>query len=251
MSDIFREVEEDVRRERYEQLWKKYGDYAIAGAAVLVLGAAGFQFWRYYEARERMRASDAYAAAEQMLESGQSEQAAAAFALLAKNAPSGYDNVAELQEADAMLAAGMHDKAVDLYKAIASGTNPLLASVARIRAGWALADTAPKSELETLLAPLTDPTSAWRFMAREILAYADYRTGNTKAALAAYESLAKDAGAPNALRQRCGAMTVFLKAGGDENYGTVPPPPAPVTPAPSAQIPAPATPATTQGTPPK
>ena len=161
MSDIFREVEEDVRRERYEQLWKQYGDYVIAAAAVLVLAAAGYKFWQFYEARERARASDAYAVAEQMLESGQSEQAAAAFAKLAKEAPSGYDDVAELQEADAMLAAGLHDRAVELYKKIAADNNTLLADVARIRAGWAIADTAPKADLQTLLAPLTDPNSAW------------------------------------------------------------------------------------------
>ena len=43
MSDIFREVEEDVRRERLEKLWKAYGNYAIAG---LVLLFAGIGAWR-------------------------------------------------------------------------------------------------------------------------------------------------------------------------------------------------------------
>ena len=40
MSDIFHEVEEEVRREHYEKLWKKYGNYVIAVASVLVLGVA-------------------------------------------------------------------------------------------------------------------------------------------------------------------------------------------------------------------
>ena len=34
MTDIFHEVEEEVRRERFEKIWKKYGDYAIAAVAV-------------------------------------------------------------------------------------------------------------------------------------------------------------------------------------------------------------------------
>ena len=37
MSDIFQEVEEDVRRERYEQIWKQYGNYILAAAGVVVL----------------------------------------------------------------------------------------------------------------------------------------------------------------------------------------------------------------------
>ena len=40
MSDIFREVEEDVRREKLEKFWKAYGDYVIALAAVIVVGTA-------------------------------------------------------------------------------------------------------------------------------------------------------------------------------------------------------------------
>lgn len=43
MSDIFQEVEEDVRRERYEKLWKKYGNYIIALAVLIVAGVAAFQ----------------------------------------------------------------------------------------------------------------------------------------------------------------------------------------------------------------
>ncbi|MEI9929239.1 MAG: hypothetical protein WDM89_01380 [Rhizomicrobium sp.] len=43
MSDIFHEVEEDVRRERFEKLWKQYGDYAVAALAVVILAIAGLQ----------------------------------------------------------------------------------------------------------------------------------------------------------------------------------------------------------------
>ena len=40
MSDIFREVEEDVRRERLEKIWKEYGDYIVAALALLILAGA-------------------------------------------------------------------------------------------------------------------------------------------------------------------------------------------------------------------
>jgi hypothetical protein len=48
MSDIFREVDEDVRRDKAAEFWKKYQNYIIAGAALIVLAAAG---WRFYENR--------------------------------------------------------------------------------------------------------------------------------------------------------------------------------------------------------
>jgi hypothetical protein len=227
VTDIFREVEEDVRRERFEQLWKQYGDYVIALAALLVIGAAGYQLWRYYDAKQRATASDEFAAAQQLAQSRQSVAAAAAFARLAQDAPSGYAQIAQLQVADALLAGGHQKEAVALYKKIAGGSDEMLAAVARIRTAWAIVETTPRLELETLLAPLTDATSAWRPMAREILAYSDYHMGAAKQALAAYTALAADKDAPMGLRQRCDAMATFLRGGGDNDYGTMPKPPAP------------------------
>ena len=227
MSDIFREVEEEVRRERYERLWKKYGDYVIAAVALVVIGAAAYKLWGYYEQRARQQASEAYAAGEQLLESNRADQAATAFAKLADSAPSGYAMVARLHNADALDAAGNRDEAIALYKKVAAGDNPLLASVALLREGWALVETTPRLQLETLLAPLTDPASPWRYMAREILAYSDYRTGKLQAAQREYEMLSGETDAPIGVRQRANAMATFLKAGGDKDFGTVPPPPAP------------------------
>ncbi len=259
MSDIFREVEEDVRRERYEKLWKEYGDYIIAAAAFLVIGAAGWQLWRYYEQRETLRASSEYTAAQQLLDSGQTAAAAQAYGKLADDAPGGYATVSRLQEAGALLAAGRTDDSLKLYNQIMQGNDPMLAAVARVRAAWIIADTAPKSDVQSMLAPLTDPNSAWNSMAREVLAYADYHAGNMKQALADYQSLAKDKNAPASLHQRSAAMAIYLSAGGGANFGTVPTPtPIPQQAAGPAESPAtqtptaaPAAPANPQGAHPK
>jgi hypothetical protein len=235
VSDIFREVEEDVRRERLEKLWKKYGDYVIAGLAVIVVGVAGFKLWQHYQVVQIAKASLAYSTAMQLSNSGKSAQAAQAFAKIAKNAPGGYAASAKLAEADALLADGKTADAIALYKTIAQKDKTDLGDLARIRAAWALADSASKSDLQTLLAPLTDPKSSWRFMAREILAYYDFRDGAMKAAQSEYDSLAAESEAPEAVRQRANAMASLIRAGGGQNYGTVPPPSKPVVASPSAQ----------------
>jgi len=63
VSDIFREVEEDVRRERMQKLWKAYGNYAIVLLALLFAGIGGWQFWQRHEIAERQKISDAFIAA--------------------------------------------------------------------------------------------------------------------------------------------------------------------------------------------
>jgi hypothetical protein len=228
VTDIFHEVEEDVRRERYEQIWKKYGDYIIAGVAVIAIAIAGYKFWQRYETQQLINASASFNAAEKLAESGESGAAAAAFANLAKTAPAGYAELSRLSEAGSLLAAGNRGEALALYRSIAATDSPL-ANLARLRAAWAIADNASKSELQSLLAPLATPSSAWRYAAGEILAYADYHAGNFKDAQAAFESLAKQADAPRTIRGRAEAMATFLKAGGDKEFGTVP------KPAPAAQ----------------
>jgi hypothetical protein len=224
VADIFREVEEEVRRERYEQLWKKYRDHIIAAAALVVIGAAGVQLYRVYEQRQEEKASVAYAAAMQLVNSGQPAAAIPQLENLARTAPAGYARIAKLAQADALFAAGSQGAAVRLYQQIASSNDSYLSAVARLHAAWAISDGSSKSDVQSLLGPLTDPGNPWRQMAQEVLAYRDLRSGDAAAALKTYEELAADANAPASLRSRARALALFLKAGGDANYGTVPAP---------------------------
>jgi hypothetical protein len=238
VSDIFHEVEEEVRRERLEKIWKEYGDYFVAAACLLVIAAAGLQLWRVYDQRARGTASEAYMQAEQLYESGQTDLAAQSFAHIASTAPGGYAAVARLQEADAMMASGKHDDAIALYKKIAAGDNRILGEVARIHEAWGIVDTSSRTDIETLLAPLTDPNNAWRYTAREILAYWDYRNGQVEKASQEFATIAAASGTPAQLHARAIAMATFLKAGGDKDYGQVPAPPeiAPPAAPPSAAV---------------
>ncbi|HEX7727040.1 MAG TPA: tetratricopeptide repeat protein [Rhizomicrobium sp.] len=240
MTDIFHEVEEEVRRERWEKLWKEYGDYIIAAVAFIIIAAAGLQLWRFYEHREQLRSSAEYLAAQQLLESGQAPAAAEAFGKLAANAPGGYAQVARLQEAGALQSTGRTSDAVKLYMEVANGGDAILANLARIRAAWATVETSPRADLEKLLAPVSDATNPWNPMAREILAYSDFHNGKTGAALAEYKKLAAEKNLPESLQQRSAAMATYLGAGGGQNYGNVPvPPPAPKAAAPAGKPAAP------------
>ena len=222
MTDIFREVEEEVRRERLEKLWKQYGDYIIAFVAAVIIGIAAFELYQRYEDSQRAKASAEFDTAMTVLEANPA-QASSIFAKLASSSPAGYATLADFAQADALLASGDRARAVSLFEAIADKDKGPIGGAARIRAAWAIADTTPKADLQTLLAPLTDPTSPWRPMAREVLAYSDYRAGQFSAAQASYHTLAADTDAPQALRARAGAMAAYLKSGGDSNFGYVPP----------------------------
>ncbi|MBV9063134.1 MAG: tetratricopeptide repeat protein [Alphaproteobacteria bacterium] len=221
MSDIFREVEEEVRRERLERIWKEYGDYIVAAAALVILAAAAFRLWTYYEARERARASNSYLAAQQLLQTGQPKAAAQTFARLSKTAPGGYAKLSQLQEAGALAASGNKAAALANYRRLAADSDEMISAVARIRAAWILVEAAPKAEVENMIGPLSADSSPWQPLAREILAYADYRAGALSQALAEFRALAKDAKAPDGVRGRSNAVATYLAAGGDKDVGKV------------------------------
>ena len=221
MSDIFREVEEDVRREKLEKFWKDYGDYVIALVAAIVLGIAAFELWQRYEANQRDKAAIAFSAAQRITDP---KRAAEAFSDMGKTAPSGYRLLSQMEQAGSMLAAGQNDTAIALYKEIANQDKGAIGAAARLRAGWAMVDTASRVDLQTVLAPIDTPVSAWKQMADEILAYRAYREGDLGKAQREFTALANDPASPGSLRARARAMMVFLKEGGAKNFGTVPPP---------------------------
>ena len=245
MSDIFREVEEDVRREKLEKFWKAYGDYLIALAAVIVIGIAGFELWQRYEATQRDKASVAFSAAQRITNP---KLAAVAFADLAKTAPKGYALLARLEQAHSLLASGQQDEAIALYKQIADEDKGSIGASARLREAWALADTSSRTDLESLLAPLREPSGAWKQLADEVLAYSDYHANQIAKATGEFTALANDISSPQQLRVRARAMSAFLKQGGAKDFGTVPPP-APVA-APGAVATPPAATAPAAGVPP-
>jgi hypothetical protein len=227
VTDIFREVEEDVRRERFEKLWKAYGNYIIAALVLVFVGIGAWQLWDRHEQQERAKVAATFIAAQRITNP---QAAASAFVDIARTAPKGYATIARLSEAAAMFASGQQSSAIDLYKQIAKDDSGSIGMIARLRASWALADSASRNELEDLLKPLNQPGNAWRENAQEVLAYADYRAMDVKSAQAKYSALAVDPEAPDALRRRAEVMAEFLKNGGAVSYGTVPADAVPVPP---------------------
>lgn len=212
MSDIFQEVEEEVRKERYEKLWKKYGNYIIAVAVLIVAAVAAFQAWQRYDQTRRESVSDQFQQASQSAASGNYVRAETEFAAIAKNAPSGYSDVAKLRLAGVYLAEGKRDQSVALLRELTRLSDPILSSAARLRLAWTLADASPKNEITGIIQPLMAKDNPWRFSASEVIAYIDLKDGARNQAISEYQQIANDPAAPNLLRQRAGGIAEFLKA---------------------------------------
>ena len=176
MSDIFQEVDEEVRREQLKKLWERYGVLIIGFALLLVLGVAGWRGYEWWQARRSAEAAVAYEAALMLSQQGKHAEAEAAFAKIAAGAPPGYRMLARLREA-AEISQRDAKAAVAIYDAVAAdGSVPQpIRDLAAVRSGMLLVDTQPYSEVSRRLEPLAASDRPFRHTAREMLALSAWR----------------------------------------------------------------------------
>jgi len=217
MSDIIREVDEELRHERYRKLWDRYGIYVVGAAFLVVVFVAGWRGWEWYAARQAAESGVRFEAAMQLASDGKRFEAEAAFNELAKNATSGYRVLARFRAA---AEAGRTDPkaGVEAFDAIAAdgSVESAMRDMARIHAGYLLADTASVAEIKSRMDPLTAPAAPFRHSASEIIGLAHFRAGEYAAAAKIFATILGDAETPPALRQRAQMMNALVSgaAGG-------------------------------------
>jgi hypothetical protein len=203
VSDIFREVDEEVRREQLKKLWERYGTYVAAAAVVVVAGIAAWRGYEWWEAKKATETGAAFEAASTLAEAGKHAEAEAAFAKIAVEGTSGYRNLARLRDA-AQLAQVDAKAAIAAYDNIVAdaGVGPVLRDLAALRAGTMLIDAGSFDEARRRLEPLTATDRTFRHTAREMLVLAAWRAGDAAAAKRWFDVIATDAQTPPATRSR-------------------------------------------------
>lgn len=212
MADIFREVDEDLRHERYLKLWRRWR-YWLLSVGVAALGGA-VAYVVLSDAQESARQADGrqFAAAMAEIEADRGGQAAERLALLAADSETGYAGLARLAEADARARRGDVTNAVHAYDLMAgdSRIDPLYRELAALLAAQRLIDRAPVAEVNQRLAPLLAGDSPWRPLAAELSAIAEMHAGNEAAARTLFAELVRDPAAPLGLRQRAAELLQSL-----------------------------------------
>ncbi len=99
MSELFDEVDEDVRRDQLKKLWEQYSIYIVAGALLIIAAVGGWRGYQYLEAKKAAEAGAAFDKAVELSEQNKHAEAEAAFTDLAAKAPSGYRMLARLRAA--------------------------------------------------------------------------------------------------------------------------------------------------------
>jgi len=236
MSDIFREVDEDIRRDQLKRLWDRFGPYVLGAAVLIVVATAGYRGWVYWQARQAAATGDRFAAALQLASTGKHDDAIKALQRIVDNGSGGYPTLARFRIAAEKAAGGDKTAAVAEFDAISADAHASIEekNMARLRAAMILVDTASEAELQGRVGDLATTGNPWRHSAREMLGLGAWRASDYAGARKYFDDINNDQDSADDLRQRAQLMLALIAA----KIG-----PEPALPAPTGSAPEPATPA--------
>jgi hypothetical protein len=211
VSELFDEVDEDVRRDQLKKLWDQYSIYIVAGALLIIASVGGWRGYQYLEAKKAAEAGAAFDKAVELSEANKHSEAEAAFADLAAKAPAGYRMLARLRAA-AEVAARDPQAAAKMYDDIAAdrSVGAPEQDLARVRAAELLLDTATYPAMLTRLEAAAASGATFRHTARELLALSAWRVNDATAARKWLDLIAGDGETPPSLRSRAEALQALL-----------------------------------------
>jgi hypothetical protein len=194
-EELFREIEEDLRRDRMNRLWQRYGGLVLGAALLIVVGTAGKVFWDHRQAQMRAEEAQRFSAAQQILTAGKQAEAADAFAAIAADGNTGFAELARLKVAEARAASGDQAGArTALSELQGQASDSILRDLATLTLVEGQVADGDPAELKKSLEPLAAPEAPWRNQARELLALVAIRAGNLDEARTLLNGLSQEAG---------------------------------------------------------
>ena len=208
MTDVFREVDEEVRREQLLKLWRRHSKHVIAAVLLVLAVVAAVLGWRAWQEQRRIERANAYLAAAAL------PPAEAVGAYDAMAGEDGYGVLARLREAALLAELGRKAEALAAFEAVSLDRDvpQVYRDLAVILHAQHALGQADSGELIRRLEPLTAADNPWRFPAMELTALAELHAGNTARARTLFLTLADDPAAPAGLRGRASEIAATLSA---------------------------------------
>lgn len=214
MVDVFEEVEEQLRSDRYKALALKV--LPVVGGLLVVALVIALAVWGYQHFRNQAaaQASEQYAQAIDAFNSGRRDEAIRLWGEVGKGSSKAYKALALQHLGGLKLADNKTAEAVKLFdEAAEAAPNNVIGDAARLKSAFALLDTAPYKDMEARLTPLTQEGRPYRAEAREALAFSKLMAGDLAGARSDFSVITLMADAGEASRQRAQAAQALIDSG--------------------------------------
>ncbi|MBJ3776645.1 tetratricopeptide repeat protein [Acuticoccus mangrovi] len=213
MSDIFQEVEEDLRRERLRKLWDRFGIYIILVAVLIVAITAGYRGYEAWRTGRERAAGDAYLEVVKAVDETGTSSAVTSLIEYADDAPAGFQMLARFRAAAALSAQDDDAGAADILRGLAADSDvaPLYRDLASLRLAQILIDEGDAAGARKAIGGLSeDSGSPYYLAAQELMGLAAYTEDDLEAARQHFATLRDAAGAPQPMVQRARLMLALI-----------------------------------------
>jgi len=214
VTEVFHEVDTQLRAARFQMMVRRSWPYGLGVAiAAAIVGLAAWGLSAYQQSISS-QASDAYAAASDLLQKGDRAGADAKFAVVAKSDAKAYRTLALMQQAG--LAASRNDQKAEvalLDQAAQTAPNPILGDAARLEAAYAVMDTAGYDAIHARLTPLAEVGRPYRLLAKEALAMSELAAGKLAQARNDLQVITLSVDASEIQRNRASAAIGLIQSG--------------------------------------
>jgi hypothetical protein len=211
-TDIFREIDDDLRRQKLEQLWQRHGRSFILAIFVLIALTAGYVYWQGRTTNALEASTGKLTTILQQIKADNRATSMEQLAAFASSSPAGQAVIAQLYKASIASEDGKTAEAVAALTAIAADNNvaPLYRDYARLLSVYQQLDSGDPVELQNTLSPLKGAGKPWRFAAEELSALLSLKQGDRDSATAALERIQADTDAPAGGRERATRILATL-----------------------------------------
>jgi hypothetical protein len=214
VTDLFEEVEEQIRSDRYRTLALKALPWVLAVLGAALIAGLAYWGWDHYRTQAASKAAEQYAAGLESIGKGDQPGAVRQWTEASKSQSKGYKSLALMQLGGLQLTDGKTAEAVKLFdQAADAAPDDVIGDAARLKSALAVLDTAPYAEVETRLTPLMQDGHPYRVQAREALAFAKLTAGNTAGARGDFVVISGMLDAPDGARGRAKAAIDLIDSG--------------------------------------
>ena len=211
-DNLFKEIDEDLRQQKYADLWKKYGKFVIGAAVALVVGVASLKGWEAYDLNRKSEDSKLLSSALKSIARDKPDTAADILAKLANEGSSGYAVLARFNQAAVLAKKGDAKAASAAYLKLSddASIDEILRDMALVMSALHGVEAGDAAILSEKLSRLMNGKNAWRHSAKELSALLAQNSGDKAKAQKLYKELSDDATAPSGIRTRAAEMTAIL-----------------------------------------
>ena len=203
MVDFINEVEEELRKDEYNRLLRRYGPFILAVIVAIVAGTGFLEYQKYTKDKSARATSASYVAASDKAAAGNVDASISDFMAIADKAPAGYAGLSLVRAATLKLEAGNSAEAVGLLDRAASTFEaPRHAHLAQIKAAYILANDGAYSDVINRIGPLIEKDAPYEFLARELMGFAALKSGDETLAREQFGYLESIPGVPATIKER-------------------------------------------------